>query len=129
MESATTCCFVEARRTRRSQFREHQLLRTLNALNTYARDRTPLLLLVTAEAAPFPVHNLGRASIIESVEHSLTSIPDPQEQTLMRRLAMNNTVATTWARISDTVANRSRQVGPLGRPCRIDHRSPRGQCL
>ncbi len=100
METDTTCCLVEAKRIRRSQFQEHQLLRTLYALHAQAAARTPLLLLVTGEPPPYKVKNLGIASIEESLEHSLMSVPDEQERALMRSLAIRNTAWTTWARIS-----------------------------
>ena len=116
IESQTTCCLIEAKRIRRSQFQEDQLLRTLFALKTYAGQRSPLLLLVTAEPAPIRVQNLGRVSIEESVEHSLEKVTHRQDKDAIRLLAAEHTALTTWTQISTIAAKGSSQIGPLSGP-------------
>lgn len=113
IETDTICCVVEAKRIRPSQFQEHQLLRTLYALNTHADGRTPLLLLVTGTPPPFKVQHLGIATIEESLEHSLMSVPDEQEREVMRSLAIGNTAWTTWARISQIAEAGSAGLEPV----------------
>ncbi len=100
IETDATVCFVEAKRIQTSQFQEHQLLRTLHALHSYANGRNALMLVITAQPPPYRVQRHGRLTIGESIHRSLDTVTHTEDQTTLRLLADTSICWITWQDIA-----------------------------
>ena len=112
IDSPSAVAFVEAKRIKSSQFQEHQLLKTLAALNEFAGERDSLLLVVTSEPPPYRVERQGRLSIAESIEHSMSIVSDPDERKRLRSTAEMSICWTTWQDIVEIVSTTATSIAP-----------------
>ena len=104
LESDRAAVWVEAKRIGRSSFQEHQLARTLAALLSHARDRTPLLLLVLGAPPPVQVQRLGKVGVAEAVDHSLPHL-GPAVDRRRARDAAESVCWITWDGIDAAIAD------------------------
>ncbi len=112
IDSPSAVAFVEAKRIKTSQFQEHQLLKTLAALNEFTGERDSLLLVVTSEPPPYRVERQGRLSIAESIEHSLSIVSDPDDRERLRSAAETSICWTTWQDIAEIISTTAASIAP-----------------
>ena len=112
ISSATTLCFVEAKRLRSASFQRSQLARTLLALHHAAAGRTSLLLLVLATAPPVAVARLGRLSIEQAIDIGLEDFPR-LDADAVRPLVATSVTWITWDEIAAVTADAVDTLGQL----------------
>lgn len=110
--TATTLCFVEAKRLRAASFQRPQMARTLLALQHAAAGRTALLLLVVASPPPVAVAGLGRLSIEAAIDVGIEDFPSPDADAI-RALAATSVAWITWDEIAVVGAEGTRTLGEL----------------
>jgi hypothetical protein len=103
-----TCTLIEAKRLRQGSFQEEQLAREFVSLTRDARDRTPLLLVITPSPPPVPVKKLGRLTIENAIHARLERVlqnteAHPLELPALSALIPQTVAWVTWDQLGNAV--------------------------